>query len=124
MILGVEARSAGSLVFRFAALRRAKSRLIESVNVNVTRNDYVLLGIPDPYIDFVRPADDRILPMYDRKPSSFGRDRYVLTNPPDHTSRHEDFEMTLAKTAGRFRFLGKATAYRSESKTNYRGFRV
>jgi hypothetical protein len=124
VVLGLEARTRSDVVFRFAAFHRPERDLLESVNVGVTAPDYVVIGQPDPYVDFIGPADDRILRIYDRRPASFGRDRYVLTNPEDHTSLHEGFEVSLEKTAGRVRLLAGATAYRSEGKTGYRGFRV
>jgi hypothetical protein len=84
---------------------------------------YRLVEVPDPYVDFVGPSDDRRLPLYDRDPASFGLDRYRLTNPPGHGMLHEGFELWAERSRGSLRLLLGAAAYRSEGRSGWRGFR-
>ena len=63
-----------------------------------------------------------LLAIYDRRPASFGQDRFLLTN--GHTSYHEGAELYLEKNAGRFRMLLGATASRSVGSGGNPGFRA
>jgi hypothetical protein len=49
-------------------------------------------------VDLAGASDDRLLPVYDRDPASFGQDRYLLTNPAGHDVTHEGVEL-LGETA-------------------------
>ena len=65
------------------------------------------------------------LPIYDRRPESFGRDAYLLTNTAAVPSRYQGFEVTLGRDAGDhwfFRF-GSRDAYLSEGVGANRGCR-
>jgi hypothetical protein len=123
LVLGLESSPADGVVLRFLALHREERDLLESVNVGVPVASYRVVEIPDPYVDFVGPSDDRLLPLYDRDPVSFGLDRYRLTNPPGHTMLHEGFELWAERARGSLRLLLGAAAYRSEGRSGWRGFR-
>lgn len=122
-VLGLESSPAAGLVLRFLAIHRAEHGLLESVNLGVPVTSYRRIDVPDPYVDFVGPSDDRSLALYDRDPASFGLDRYRLTNPPGHDTLHEGFELWAERTPGRLRLLLGAAAYRSEGRSGWRGFR-
>lgn len=122
LLLGFDAAPAAGLILRFLAIQRKERDLLESVNVGVPLSSYRVIGIPDPYVDFVGPADDRVLLLYDRDPASFGLDRYLLTNPAGHNLLHEGLELSAQKTLGRLRLLLGGAAYRSEAKSGWRGF--
>jgi len=124
LLLGIEAEPAAGLTLRFTAIQRKERDLLESVNVGVPLASYRVSGIPDPYVDFVGPADDRVLPLYDRDPASFGLDRYLLTNPAGHSLLHEGFEVSAEKALGRLRLLLGAAANRTDAKSGWRGFRA
>lgn len=86
-------------------------------------SSYHVFRIPDPYVDFVGPGDDRTLAIHDRDPASFGQDLYRLVNPPGHDTLYEAFELWAERTQGRLRLLMGATAYRSEGRSGWRGLR-
>jgi hypothetical protein len=60
---------------------RRQRPLVNLVNTGLTADDYTMFTIPDDNGDLVKPDDDQLLPVYNRKPQSFGADRYLLTNP-------------------------------------------
>ena len=104
---------------------RRETDLVESVDVGVPASDYVVRYLPDPGGDIAGPQDDQLLPVFDRKPESFGLDRYVLTNPPGHTGLHQGVELRVEKALGaRFALFAGATASRTEVRGGNRGFRV
>ena len=49
--------------------------------------------VPDPSGDIVGSGDDQLLPIYDRRPASFGRDALLLTEPPTEDSLYEGVEL-------------------------------
>ena len=51
------------------------------VNTGVPASGYSTIEIQDEYIFLRNPEDDRTLTVYNRLPSAFGRDSYLLTNP-------------------------------------------
>lgn len=70
-----------SFLFRVTGLARRQSSLIGVVNTGVPISGYTMFTIPDANADWVNPADDQQLPVYERKRDTFGQDRYLLTNP-------------------------------------------
>jgi hypothetical protein len=122
VLLGVERRH-GPWTARFVGIYRRERDLLETVNVGVTSSDYVVRMIPDLGGDILGSGDDQLLPVYERRPSSFGADRYVLTNVADDDAWHEGAEITLAREGERFGLLFGATAHRSDGPNAWRGFR-
>ena len=83
-VLGFEARP--QPVGRSCASPRsaaANTNLVGVVDVGVPESTYTTIGVPDTGIDVVGAQDDQILLFYNRSPSTFGADRYLLTNPAD-----------------------------------------
>ncbi len=126
LVLGLEGRIARDFSIRFTAIARRERDLVESVNVGVGRDDYSVILVDDPSGDFDDPADDQRLPLYDRDPLSFGRDRFLLTNPgADHSARYEGVELVLERQWGDAAWLLLAgTAHRSEGTAANIGFRA
>src|SRR5574338_383946 len=50
------------------------------LNTGVPPSVYSAIAIADPGLDLSNPADDQRLPVFVRPASTFGLDRYVLTN--------------------------------------------
>jgi hypothetical protein len=124
-VAGIEGRLGGDVAVRLTGFDRRERDLVESVNVGVPPSAYTVTYVPDPAGDIAGAQDDQLLPIYSRKPESFGQDRYLLTNPPNHTSHHQGLELRIEKAFGqRFRFLLGGTAYRTEAAGANRGFRV
>jgi hypothetical protein len=125
LVAGVEASPGKGWLVAFLGFDRRETDLVEPVNVGVSSADYVVRYLPDPGGDIVGPEDDQLLPVFDRKPESFGLDRYLLTNGPDDTGHHQALELRVEKFLGaRFALFGGATASRTEVRGANRGFRV
>ena len=122
LVAGIVAR-AGKWSLRLAGVERHERRLIASVDTGVTPDDYLFMYVSDAGERYAESEDDRLLPVYDRKPSSFGQDHYVLTNPQGHTGYYKGFEVTLEGTIAdiaRTRFDG--SAYHGATLGANRGF--
>jgi hypothetical protein len=79
--IGASAQPWTSLRLSVTGVARRQRALAILANVGVSTDGYTVFAIPDPNVDLVKPDDDQLLPVYDRKPESFGADRYQLTNP-------------------------------------------
>jgi hypothetical protein len=122
--IGVE-HALGSWRWSITGLDRREDDLIGLLNTGVTEQDYTVRYVDDPGVDVAGRSGYTPLPIYDRRPESFGRDQYLLTNSTLPPSRYQGVEIAVAKEAGErwyFRFGG--TAYRAESVGANRGYRA
>jgi hypothetical protein len=76
-----------------AATVRHERNLAGAVDVGAPATSYTTSFVLDQGADYFGSLVDR-LAIYNRLPSSFGQDRYVLTNPAGDTARYEGFELT------------------------------
>jgi hypothetical protein len=121
--VGFQARFGRGWRWRAIGVERKQRRLVAPVNVGVTLADFTLRQLPDRGNDFFNPIDDRLLPVYDRKPSAFGRDRYVLTNPDGHTGTQVGVDFAFERLFdGRWYMLFGASAQRSDAYAGNPGF--
>jgi hypothetical protein len=80
--------------------------------------------LPDANKDILGPGDDDLLPIYDRRPATFGQDRYVVDNVGG-TVLHEGVEVLVRGRVGeQLRLLFAGTASRTEGPASFPGFRV
>ena len=121
-VLGFEGRPHPSTFIRIAAIGRRDRNLIGVVDVGVAESTYTTIGVPDRGVDQVHSDDDQILLFYNRSPATFGADRYLLTNPPDHVGSFVGADMLGQVRARRFFLLVGGTAGRSEGISANRGF--
>jgi hypothetical protein len=122
--LGLDARLSSTWTARLVGIHRREHDLVASRNVGAPASAYTMTSIPDPGGDILSSADDQALPVYNRRPESFGQDLYVLTNT-DENALHEGIEASVRGSVGaRLRVLFGATAYRSVGPGSGRGFRV
>jgi hypothetical protein len=125
LVAGIEASLGGGVVASFRAFDRRETNLVEPVNVGVPASGYDVRYLPDPGGDLVGSEDDQLLPVFDRRPETFGLDRYLLTNPADDTGLFQGVELRVEKAVGRrVALLAGATAYRTEIRGASRGFGV
>jgi hypothetical protein len=125
LVVGLDAALGRDFRVRLTGFDRRERDLVESVDVGVSVADYSVRYLPDPAGDIQGPQDDQLLPVYDRKPESFGRDRYVLANPAGLGSLHRGVELRVDRPVGArllLRFGG--TASMTEASGASRGFRV
>jgi hypothetical protein len=125
LVAGVEVSPGDGWVVSLTGFDRRETDLLESVDVGVPIDGYTVRYLPDPGGDIAAPQDDQLLPVFERRPETFGLDRYLLTNPDGHTGLHQSVELRLEKAVGaRVRLLAGATASRTEVRGGNRGFRV
>jgi hypothetical protein len=124
IMVGLETRIGRSWTASLLGVRRREQDLVASVNVGAPLSAYTVSFVPDPGGDIVGPEDDQLLPVYDRRPESFGQDRYVLTSVGDN-ALHEGVEIALRGTVGeRLRVFLGGTASRTDGPGGNRGFRA
>jgi hypothetical protein len=114
----------GSWRWRIAGLDRRERDLAALVNDGVTLDDYTVSYVEDPGVDIAGLSGYTALPIYNRRPDSFGRDRYTLTNAIAQPSRYQGIELTLERAAERWFFRLGGSAYRSEGVGANRGYRA
>jgi hypothetical protein len=122
IVTGFDARPTASSFVRLSAIGRRERDLIGAADVGVPESAYTVSYLFDKGVDLVGAQDDQLLPVYNRPRSTFGADRYLLTNPPDDEASFVGADLTYeAQTDHLFLLLG-ATAGRSEGLSANRGF--
>ena len=120
--LGLELRYKQALTFRSAIIYRDQTELLASINTGVPASSYRVFQVLDPFTDWDGPDDDQLLAIYDRLPSSFGKDAYLLTNPDGDKATYEGLEFTWNLTTRRLLALFGVTAYRTRMWSGHIGF--
>jgi hypothetical protein len=114
----------GSWRWGITGIDRRERQTVALVNTGVTERDYAVSYIEDPGVDVAGLQGFNQLPVYDRLPGSFLRDRYALVNAAVPATRFQSFEVTLAREAGeRWYFRYGGSAYRGEGVGANRGYR-
>lgn len=125
LVVGLDAQLGRGWQLRTVVTRRNQHDLVASVNVGVPLSDYVVTFVPDPAGDVLGPDDDQLLPIYDRRPESFGRDRYELRNSSGESVLYEGIEFSLTgKLHERWRVFFGGLAFRNIGPGGNRGFRT
>jgi hypothetical protein len=121
VFLGFETQIGGVHV-RGLAYHRIERDLLTSINVGVPLSDYDITFVQDPGDDINGGTTIQMLPIYNRRPESFGLDRYLLTN--DSTKgKNKGLELSMEGRLGkRIHLMAGATASTSSSPAAYRGF--
>ena len=110
LTFGFEARPRPAAVFRLVGIGRRERDLIAVVDTAVPESAYTVTMLRDPGLS----GEGQLLPVYNRPPATFGADRYLLTNPPEHESTYVGLELSAQGTFNRFSFAIGGTAGRSE----------
>jgi hypothetical protein len=122
LITGFESRPSPSTFLRLVAIGRREHHLVGLVDVGVPPSTYTAIGIPDTGVDLVGSQDDQTLFFFNRSPSTFGQDRYLLTNPEGDDTSFVGADLTAQIRFRRGFFLSGITAGRSEGWSANRGF--
>jgi len=122
VIAGAEGKPNRFSTVRLYAIARRERNLIAAADVGVPESTYSVLYVPDHGVDEHGSQDDQLLPVYNRDPSTFGADRYLLTNPADDESTFVGGELTFETQTEHLYLLMGATAGRSEIIAASRGF--
>ena len=121
-VFGLETRF-GGWSLTITGVKRQEQDLVASVNAGVTEADYTLRYVLDPGEPFRDPPEERLLPVHDRRPSSFGRDRYLLTNA--HSSSYDGFDVTIEGSVGeRLRTRFDGSLYHAFTMSGNRGYQA
>jgi len=124
LLLAVERRLGRAWVARLTGVTRRERNLLGVVNTGAPASAYLASSVFDPGLDLLGPEDDQQLPVYSRLPSTFGSDRFLLTNPGGASSTYQGIDVTVQTTAGgRWNLLFGATATRSNGPAASQGFR-
>ena len=122
LTVGAEYRPSQAMRFRLAGIIKRQNNRIDLVNTGVPASSYSVSTIVDG-----RPAADGgnvLLPVYNRLPSSFGHDQYLLTNPSKDADTFEGVVLSSEITRDRWALLFGATASQTAGLAANRGFHV
>jgi hypothetical protein len=120
-VVGVERRRPRTR-YRLTGIARRESHLLGVVDTGVPQSGYSTIGIPDAGGDLASTADDRLLTVYNRLPSGFGRDTYLLTNPGQQPATMFALELAAEHSTDRLFMLFGATASAAEGSGSSRGY--
>jgi hypothetical protein len=124
-VAGVESSPGKGWVVSLTGFDRRESDLVEPMDVGAPLSAYTVSYLPDPGGDIASPQDDQLLPVFERRPETFGLDRYLLANPAGLTGRYQGVELRVEKRlSARLALCAGATASRNEIHGANRGFRV
>jgi hypothetical protein len=121
-VVGFEARPHPALFVRIAAIGRREANLIGVVDTGVPASGYTKIGVPDTGVDIVNPANSETLFFYNRLPSTFGADRYLLTNPAGPAANFVGADILIQTQVGRTFFMLGGTAGRFDGIAASRGY--
>lgn len=117
---GVESRPNPSTVFRLTGMGRRERGVIGVVATGVPESAYSVIRLSDPGLF----GTGQVLTIYNRPVSTFGADRYTLTNPVGHEMTYVGAELTGQTQLSRLFLLFGLTAGRAEGLAAFRGFRA
>jgi len=118
LILGVESRRGASTVIRLAGIGRWEKQNVALTNPGVPDASYSIVYVSDGGIGGL----DLILPAFNRNPSTFGADRYALTNPAGAAAKVFGLDLTMETRTERLFLLAGGTAGYFEGVPANRGF--
>ena len=121
-VVGFEKRRSARTRYTLTGIARRQSNLLGVVNTAVTLSDYLPIGVPDANSDWGGSGDDRTLTIYNRRPSSFGRDTYLLTNPQQEAATAFALRMSWDHNGERLFMLLGATAFMAEGAGGNGGY--
>jgi hypothetical protein len=120
LTVGAEYRPLPTMRFRLAGIMKRLHDRIDLVNTGAPLSSYSVSTIVDG-----RPAadgGDTLLPVYNRLPSSFGHDQYLLTNPASDDDMFEGVVLSGDISHDRWSLLFGATASQTSGLASNRGF--
>ena len=125
IVLGFESQPTPASYVRLSAIGRRETNILGVVNVGVPFSSYSTIHVPDPGVDIGGGQTPQTLTFYNRLPSTYGADRYLLTNPANPAG--DDASFVGAELMGEIQkqnlmLMAGITAGRSEEIAGYRGF--
>jgi hypothetical protein len=123
-LIGIGARPRPSISLSVSGIARRQSPLVHVVNVGADPSAYEAFTIPDDNVDLIGTTDDQQLTVYNRLPSSFGRDRFVVTNPEMEAATMGAVVIAAEAATDRLWLRIGATASAAVGSGGARGFRA
>lgn len=120
--VGIEAKPTGNIHVGWTGIARRERNLVRLLNAGAPRSAYSTTMFSDPGADVLNPEDDRVVAVYNRRPDTFGIDRYVLTNADGDEATFKGFEITARYSSRRLLVLTGATAGIAGGSAASRGF--
>lgn len=118
----VESGQTGRFRYRILGVAKRETHLMGLVDTGVTAASYTSFTVADPGSDVGSSADDRQIQIFNQRPSTFGLDRYLLTNTTQQDARSASLDLSGQWTAGRLVLAGGATANIAQASATSRGF--
>jgi hypothetical protein len=122
LVFGFELAPGPSTRFQLAAVGRRESRFIRLMNVGAPDSAYTTSSVADPGANTGSPDDDKVITVFNRLPSTFGADRFLLTNSGEDAALSGNLELSGQWSGGRFTLYGGATASIAQGPAASRGY--
>jgi hypothetical protein len=122
LTFGAESRVGRTSTIRVTGIVRREGSLVGVIDVGAPVSSYRTILVPDQGPDYVSSADDRLLAIYDRLPSTFGADQYLLTNPASDDATYKGIEISFERRTARLHLNVGITGYRADGGAANRGF--
>ena len=114
LTVGIDAHPLGALTLRAAGFLRRERNRIALTDTGTLATAFTLSGVPDPGLQLENPADDQVLPVYNRNVSSLGQGRYLLTNSGAQAATSKSIEISAELRTPHVILFGGASANQSE----------
>ncbi len=120
-VIGWEKRRSPQTRYTLTGIARREANLLGVLN-SVGASSYTTIGVPDAGKDLINPSDDRTLVIYNRLPSSFGQDSYLVTNTGQPAAEVYGLRMSIEHNSERLFVLFGATASAALGSGGNRGY--
>lgn len=120
-VIGFEKRRSETTRYTLTGIARRETNMLGVVN-SVGTSAYSTLSLADAGKDLVDPSDDRALIVYNRLPSTYGQDSYLLTNPAQEAATAFALRMSWERATERLFLLFGATASAAQGSGGNRGY--
>ena len=120
-VIGFEKRRSPTTRYTLTGIARREVNMLGVVN-SVGTSGYTTVSFPDAGKDLVDPSDDRELIVYNRLPSSYARDSYLLTNPEQDAATAFALRMAWERETEKLFLLFGATASAAQGSGGNRGY--
>ncbi|HEX4347822.1 MAG TPA: TonB-dependent receptor [Vicinamibacterales bacterium] len=122
LAIGLETHPSSSFTLGLRGFLRKERHVLSLVDSGAPASAYTLSTVFDPGNQLENPVDDQQLPIYNRLVSSFGQDKYLVTNSAGDDATSESIEITGRLTSRHVILFGGLSANQSESNAANIGF--
>jgi hypothetical protein len=120
LVVGLDLQPASGLRLRLTGMTRKERDLVGLTNTGAIA--FERSEIFDPGANVGSPDDDRLVPVHNRLPATFGLDRWLLRNLGGEDATFEGIELTVELMRSNATLLVGGTAGRSQVSGASRGF--